>query len=60
MTFFVATRIETLDPAIADVARAVADVTRIASIEAPEEAISSDARMTSPDAARRNRRPRLQ
>jgi DNA-binding transcriptional LysR family regulator len=60
MTFFVATRIETLDPAIADVARVVADVTRLSSIETGEAASSSDARMTSREASRRARRPRLQ
>lgn len=60
MTFFVATRIETLDPAIADVARVVADVTRLSSIEAREGPNESGARMTPQAAARRARRPRLQ
>jgi DNA-binding transcriptional LysR family regulator len=64
MTFFVATRVDTLDPATADVARIVADVTRLASIPAPEVAERSPdfggAKFAAADASSRGRRTRLQ
>ena len=64
MTFFVATRLETLDPATADVARIVADVTRLASIPGEKETAERSAFATPEAIARetpsRSRRTRLQ